>query len=247
MRLIPRFDGKGLGGALLELVLIVFGILAALGLQSWWDDRAEQAELHEYLVALEAEVRDNRMILDQQDAKSVALLAGIENMFGVLADNGRDNLPENFESELGRLYDISTVYVTSDTYKDLINSGILRSVASRQLRLTLAQYERRLSRLDFYTNILWTDYNTNQLPFLTRYAMLSRFGWDDITGGQVGRRIDGPYTSDFAAFRTREYWNLLYALRSNNQDLLGGVRRAKLICDELLALLESEIARHEKS
>jgi hypothetical protein len=241
VRLIPQVAGKAPGEALLELALIMFGILAALAVQSWWDERIEQAELRDYLVALEAEVRDNRRILEEQDAKSVAQLADIEKMFRTLAEAGQDQLPENFEADLGQLYKIWTVYVTNDTYKDLINSGILRSVASRRLRLALAQYERKLSRLDFYTDILWTDYNTNQLPFLTRHAMLSRFGWDTIDGDQAQNRVDGPYTSDLSAFRSREFWNLLYSVRSNNQDLLSGVRRAKSSCDELLELLRSEI------
>ena len=55
-----------LGRSVVELTLIVFGVLAALALQGWWEDKVEERNLIEYLEALVQEVQQNQDLLKRE-------------------------------------------------------------------------------------------------------------------------------------------------------------------------------------
>ena len=60
MPILGFIKSKSLGRAAAESLLIMFGVLAALAVQSWWDDKVEQQTLLSHLTAVQEELREVR-------------------------------------------------------------------------------------------------------------------------------------------------------------------------------------------
>jgi len=239
--------------ALVEVVLIVFGILVALGLQGWWENRVERHDLRNYLVALEQEAEYNDAEIDRYLVEYGELLARIDKVFALLADTSRDGLPEDFQQMLGELYWIRRPNLTLNAYDDMVNSGSLRLVDNRDLRQSIAVYVDLTAWVDAIEQETWKNYYTHQFPFLVQHAVISDFASEAEYTRQSNTPSDrwltdtpkSPHTADWDAFRSREFWNLLYGWKIAQLDQGLGVVRARDQLAKTLPLLRAEIERFD--
>lgn len=137
--------GSGLKWLLSETLVIVLGVLLALGLDDLWTERQERELELQYLQRVKADVRADIDYIDQVvrerlDIKlqSLAAIAPIVR--------GQEPVPENVESFLknvalgGLLGASSTHWVRDTTFEDLKSTGNFRLIRNVDLRQKIARY-----------------------------------------------------------------------------------------------------------
>ena len=135
---------SGLKWLLSETLVIVLGVLLALGLDDFWTARQERDLELQYLRRVQADVRADIDYIDQVvrerlDIKlqSLAVIAPIVR--------GQEPVPENVESFLrnvalgGLLGASSTHWVRDTTFEDLKSTGNLRLIRNVDLRQKISR------------------------------------------------------------------------------------------------------------
>lgn len=251
MRIADIANRRGIGLALIEVALIIFGVLAALGLQGWWEGRQEKTSLVSYLVALQQEVMQNDAAIDRYLQIYSQDIARMDQVLTILADSSHHALPDGFERTVGRVYFINDPQLSLNAYEDIVSSGSLRLVDSATLRKSIANYVDLAYSADTIEQETWKLYYNSQFPFLVEHAVLSEFHMEDGYIGLV-KTDDGewltstpksPHSVDPSVFKSVQFWNLLYGWKIALHDQALAALRLKNQIDDTLPLLSAEIER----
>ncbi|MGB5258260.1 MAG: hypothetical protein WBN44_13475 [Woeseiaceae bacterium] len=252
MPILKLFKRKSLGSAAAETVLIMFGVLAALALQSWWDDKVEQQTLLSHLTAVQEELREGTEAIAENLRRSGLVVDRTGTVMTMLADTQSETLPDLFVESVSAMYSISGPDIPMSAYDAFVSSGSLRLVKNRTLRAMLAKYTNEVEDVGHVHQALWNVYYDLQVPFLNRNFVLSDFGWSIETEDAFGERISSlgeiptaPDSPDWDSIRSLEFWNLVYTWRIAYNDQIAAVIRLQRHCNHLQDLLQAEIKRLE--
>ena len=120
-----------------EFIVVVFGVLVALGADAWWDRRSERELERYYLEAISADLLADSVALrfttDRVEAMRPLYLDSLVHGEGTFE---RDEAgPQIVMLRLG-----PALKLTSPTFDDLVSSGNLRVIRSPELRTALRGY-----------------------------------------------------------------------------------------------------------
>ena len=203
----------------LELVVIVGGILIALGLESWWDGLADGRRAQEYLVALEAEIQGDIESLE------TGFLPRITGKLQALAEiapvvRGQAPVPADTVAFLTRVgfgglagIPNSTNLVGTTTMDEMVATGALSLIESTALRSDLIAYYNLAGSLSARFNALMPNY-----PFFVHgYSPAERRGDmtpDDVRAFGVDRALSAYRSPEFETVMNQEYNYALYLQRA---------------------------------
>jgi len=232
-----------------EAVAIVASILLAFWIDAWWEDIAERALEQEYLSALIDDFGATRESLANYIGFSTRVLDSADQILAIAATPDSEPVPDSFSKTLGDAYGIQRPSPITSTYQDMVNSGNLRLIEDRDLRLAMAELMELLDEIDFYSNSIVETYWTHHAPFVDRNFVVSEFGWFIDATGTVGNERaelfgetpEPPFDTDVSVVRTREFWNLMFGWKTMYADQLSPVIRARNLCDEILESLSIEV------
>jgi hypothetical protein len=239
--------------ALVEVLLIAFGVIAALGVQSWWEGEQDRKAELGYLNDLQNDFlvsSDNF----QQNIDSISEVFGhVDAIFVMIRDPELREFPETFSQTLGRAYFVYDTSPITATYEGMINAGDLSLIRNESLKKVMAQFMTELEHLKFYEEMVINSYWEVQAPFINRHLVTTEFGWfgpgtdtePEVTE-IVGSEHDSPFEINDEAIRSQEFWNLMFSWKSVYSDLLTRIIIARKLCHEILAMLDEEIARHSE-
>lgn len=138
-------SGSRLRWLLSETLVVVLGVLIALGLNNYWTDRQERALELQYLRRIHADVSADIELIDLWVGDLlVRKLAALDAIAPIV--RGREPVPENVESFLRNVAlggiggASSTHWVASTTFEDLKATGNLRLIRDADLRTKIARY-----------------------------------------------------------------------------------------------------------
>ncbi len=132
-------------GALREFVVIVAGVMAALGAQAWWEGREERGRERDYLTQLHADTRENERRLDDAIAVDSAAGWAAERLTGALYGPGPLPPSDTVLRWIGdRTFSSSDLQPLSGTYGALLATGDIRLIRTDSLRALLVAYDATL-------------------------------------------------------------------------------------------------------
>lgn len=233
LRVAERFPWQR---AAAEFVVIVFGVLVALGADAWNDTRLDRKEEREYLVRLHGEIeRDTsqyRFVLDWMDRKE----AGLDRLARVFASTTQV-IPDtaqfltdiaaasNFGWNVGPLGGRAT-------YEDLRSSGKLGPIRNRPLRTSIIEYYEDADSEDRRIEARRTEYPRIAYRIMpsARTAEPGRFGASErVESKDLGALLRAIHSSDLAAHivaerdRTLFIRNVVSGLRDDAVHLLEDI------------------------
>lgn len=218
-----------------EALLIVAGVVLALGAEAWWSVRSERIQEQEYLSALSGELGSlkayARGVMDQ--AKT------IEHSGGALLQIshewpsegvGRDSIAVLL-AELGNEVEWSPPLTV---YQDLINTGSVRTIRSEQVRQGLTEV---MAASDWvggrgarHNQFFWDHLD----PFLRRQLpVLAVWPYPELPAAQTSWTPDGFIS-------TLEFRNLVAAKSMTALDVWEGARALTVVIDRVLEVIGSE-------
>jgi len=144
----PSGEQNFLKDAIRDLVVVVVGILAALYLESWWQDRQDRAEEASLLDGLRTEFVANKTQLAEMMAvwDEIAVAAGSAAQYMGQSANRLDSakvVPMLRDANVMRFFDPRTGQLSS-----LINSGKLGLIQNVELRAGIADWPSLVDDLE---------------------------------------------------------------------------------------------------
>jgi len=235
---IKNIEWRRLG---IEAAAIVVSILLAFWIDAWWDSRNEENAFTQNLLALEHEILQNLSNFDSVLGHADQVLKELDEVFHILADPDRRDLPVDFSSEVGDAYDYVSSDVSDTALGVVLRPDNLQRIEGKELRHHLARTGANLADVAKYERRLEGEFSDRQLPALARVVVLDEFSWyvDDAPKlqqhGLLHPLPEVPFTSNSEAVRSAEFWNLLWVWRSAYLDY---ARQILLTKDDYLIALE---------
>jgi hypothetical protein len=223
--------------AIAEVALIILGILFALAVDSWWEDRSEREAEIDYLQSLRADfvyIRDSLSKEIEWEKNRI--------------NNGKE-IHANIESGLTRLEPEDFIQIISDfywfsawewepvtaTYDELIGSGHLKYIQSQALRIKLGQFVHVVDQLNEYRGIQISVWQTAHQPFIYEHLIVSDMNW------MGDYRPVSPFKNDLGALDSKQFWNLVSDWVVSHNTMLWRFQTALEKCDEILEAIDSEL------
>ena len=223
--------------AIAEVSMIMLGILGALAVDSWWDERAERAAEVEYLQSLKADFEANR----EELKAALEFEHEIVNIGKEIHSTIQSGLTETQQREIiekiGEFYWWNRWRPATGTYDEMMGSGHFSYIQSRELRIELSKYAKLLEDIELNEEGMTTSWDLEQGPFVLKHLLYSNLGW---TGDYVP---DSIFSENFQALETREFWNLVSAWMASIQDVIRNYERGINDGNDILELIDFELAK----
>lgn len=130
------------GRIVAEFFLVVMGVLAALMVDTWMEERQDDNLRQEYMTRLADDLETDRQSLDYRISfYSAVRNFGIETLGRIQSDSQVEQeaiLAAYYASELFLFRSLE------NTYEDMQSTGNIRLLADIELRLALASYYRKI-------------------------------------------------------------------------------------------------------
>ena len=140
-----------------EIVLVVFGILIALQINNWNEDRIARKQEVKYLRNLQADlnlelINNDRMIAYRLSKANAAL-----KLFQYQSPKEVAEARE-FEKILGLVIEWVAFIPINNTYKELVSSGNFQFITSDSIKNQLMELDKLYSKIDIYEHHMRREY-----------------------------------------------------------------------------------------
>ncbi|MDH3379256.1 MAG: hypothetical protein OEQ39_20210 [Gammaproteobacteria bacterium] len=221
--------------AFVEVTLIGTGVLIALAVDSWWDEKQERAAEVQYLRSLQTDFQTNQdQLRTRIEVEQRMIDLGKRLHEFVESDHAEFSLSE-LNALVNGFYTLNSWMPITGTYEEMLGSGRLLYIRNSELRKKLSQYAHLLIRARNVENNSWTNWYFEQSPYLRQHLNMSQFGW-------IGDYFsDPPFDVDMQVLRSREFHNLVSSWMVARQDITIDYRRIIAAGDEVLDLIGLEL------
>ena len=218
-----------------EVVLIIVGILGALAVDNWWDERAERESERDYLKSLRADFIATRESLDREIEWENRLI-GLGREIHANIASGLTEIPsEQFLQKISDFYWFSSWEPITATYDDLVGSGHLKLIQSQRLRTMIGEYIVRVDRLIDYRGRQISNWQLSHRPFLYEHVIVSDLGWISEY------RPASPFKNNFSALESKIFWNLISDWMTWHNTMRSEYERLRAAGEEIIDSIDSEL------
>ncbi|MFC4723427.1 DUF6090 family protein [Geojedonia litorea] len=223
--------GKYLKYAAGEIVLVVIGILIALSINNWNNDRIENQKLNTYLKALKFETQNNiNRLAAALTRASKDLQMSVETISKLNAETSKNLTSDDIINlNLGPIFKIE---LEQSVINEIMYTGVLEHLSNDSLKKKISRINLELE--DYKTSYnharaIWDDY---MLPYHSKHINVTGL-WDSINNIALPKL---PFKNDLDAFvYNREYANIL----ASRARMMGNLERdIKLITTRFNALVD---------
>jgi len=227
--------------AIAEVSLIMVGILGALAIDSWWDERAERAAEGEYLQSLKADFEANREELKANIETRRGLINIGKEIHSIIQSDLTRIQQKEITEKLGQFYWVYRWGPATGTYDEMMGSGQFSYIQNRELRIKLSKYEKLLEVTRSSEQAMLTDWDSEQGPFFIEHLLFTNLGW---TGDYIP---DSMFSENFQALKTRKFWNLVSSWMVGLNDNIRNYESALNDGDDILDLIDVELAKKKRN
>ena len=209
-----------------EILLVMIGILLALQVNNWNQERLDHIEEQRLLELIHTEMENYLWLQERGSRRQENMLAAIERLLHAI--KGSSVLDKvQLDQDLHRIYStrwVAGAGTATNVYDVLVNGGKLGILTSHELQRRLALLKEQFTYTRIYDQFQ-ADFIDNQLsPFLNQY--IDRLS---ISRGELNidsTLYESPFSSSYDELLTnREFSNLLAELIKHTRPVVGAYRR----------------------
>lgn len=157
-----------------EIILVMVGILLALQVNNWNENRKLRLKNNDNLASLRSELVANQQVLKENiERVKVMIRIGMDMIDslnnGVVPDVQKD---QYLLDKLGNLGPLRFRPLTVATLEEIINSGSYSSILSDEVKDKMLAYSSRLEELSMTMNRFDESFKSVELPYLTRHLSI---------------------------------------------------------------------------
>ena len=234
--------GKYIKYAIGEIILVIIGILIALQINNWNQQRIQDKEEQVVLINLKQDFDYNYRVLDSilNETKN-----NIQSQFILLNHTGNKSKAitrNNFNNSLNRLADINEYYPRNGYLDDLISSGNLGIIKNQKLRNKLSSWN------PIYDYIKSREVELEKGRDRVTNMIIKKGSWlnaDAVSTDQVVENNSFPKSGfdidNRNLLNELEFENNTENTIYQNDKLIQSHKKGLLLITEILELLENEI------
>ena len=233
--------GKYLKYAFGEIILVVVGILIALAINNWNQDRLSNQQQKAYLNNLKEELATNIEMLQRMDSlykiKKENTVKGIE----ILKNNPSIGGFLEMDSLIHTLW--TTFSVNRSTYDEMLNNGSFYSLQNKELKQQIDKhytlghyYENHFSELNRFGQTITLNSDLNKVEVLVHRLKNSPVDLDNIDTTWLHNPNSPVYTGYFKQANFFSLSNL--TRRSRIKSFINS-------CTALIESIDKELANHD--
>jgi hypothetical protein len=209
MPLTARFKTIHWGVLSVELVVVVVGILGALWVDSWRQEREDRTLETRYLVRLHHDLVASREILDEETHRHETTAGALRTALETLKAEPGGAGVEVLKQTLGYATELNGFTPEHSTYEEMVATGNLGLITSDSIRIALSLYDRWLRRNEMVDAVAIDQAFQTVEPILWESYVPTDVVPPQSRAFSVG---DSPFPLDPAAlYGNRRLWNALNA------------------------------------
>ena len=235
--------GKYLKYAIGEILLVVIGILIAIQVNNWNENRKAYAKEQQILLSLREEFKQNIEELNFDHQINLSCINAIKALLNF--DEKTEFETKTVDSLLGQSYNFATFDARLGVINDLSSSGNLELVRDPELRYLLNQWTGELN--DYREDVIirreyWINYGPNivnkLLPLRNTDAYQDR---EDYLRADIIKPIEVPKSNYIAFFNSLEVDGYLFDYYINQSYVTINEETIMKFLNKTLALIENNI------
>ena len=231
---------RGLRWFAAEFFVVVAGVLVALAVQSWWNDRSARLEEHALLQRLRAEFVGNRHRYDETAGSQREIIATARRMLEWTGPRPSSVDVAEFEPLLLSLCtDLPRYRPAVSELEAMIDSGQLALIRNDRLRARIAAWPRALERVRTSETYVADQVIRGFLPYLFERIPLTNL---DVSVGmdpdQRRSRFEADYKMLLSDVQFENHVENRWAL---SVIILNSMADARALMEEIITLLDAEL------
>lgn len=222
--------------ALGEVLLVVIGILIAVSLNNWNQDRQQQKQLNTYYGQISDELEDFLTWIKRYNENNQMLADMNRRSLKILASGHPDSLPKLKET-LGALGTAWTINTTLPVLEEFIAKGLITNIANDSLKAAFTGCKITLGRLDRMDDYLDEQYHRRIEPFFNK-----NINYSEVAMGRYQKSLEvgGPATDYKKLQGNVEAWNIITFKLELLETSIGEIHFVETEIRELKDLLEKQ-------
>lgn len=184
-----------------EILLVVIGILIALQINNWNEDRKNLEKENYYLNSIKTSIRLSQSELDRVITDAQHISSSADTLFLLLAHKNYDRLNGIFiDSLLFSAGDYSLISLNDGGIQEILNTGSLDLIRDDRIRIDLASWNERMHQIRKFegeTENLSRDY----LEYLKPFFDFRRYVRDSLGDGIIPEKkqqlLSDPLLSNY--------------------------------------------------
>ncbi len=189
---------KYLKYAIGEIVLVMIGILLALQVNNWNEERKNNVSQSIIIKNLHNEFSENLIILNTSISRIDKVIKGFETLLQIMNQNEDSINNSEFENILESTFTTPSWTPSSFVLEELKNSGGLSRLKDEKLKKLLFEWERNYASI-LKTEKGYDDYAFEYIEYLTNHGSVRNL--DAINGSIPGLKKSTITTNDVDLLR----------------------------------------------
>lgn len=226
-RQIQKYSLYALG----EIALVVIGILIALQINTWNQNRLNKLEEKNILKNLKDEFLLNKDQFIKSLNRIERALSTSKKLSGLIGSDRRELETQNLDSLIYNVFEYDNLTISENTLLDLIQSGRLHLISNESLKNSIYQWTQQ-------TSLVQENYELarKKSAFLLTY-LSPRYSLKnvDIYGGFEWQKMSRLPNDRFLIFSELEFENLLEDTIYSQYVYLSTLKKIEKIIDAIIS------------
>jgi len=242
--LMENKTGKYFKYAIGEIVLVVIGILIALQINNFNNDKKQRNTEQEYLQSLQTEFKTNLKKINDCLTENKERVNAVEDMLALFDDNVRDTISNKAISDI--IYAVfggeATYMPSKGVLTDIVSSGNLNLIQNEQLRQNIASFESTLDFLKLQENATHSMKDEMQSQFGKKGSVrkvLTDRGFK-FEHGSISDKLDNKQMFNLIEFENTLLDYFLTISATNGPRFFGGIKEQ---IEQILVDIDSELKK----
>jgi len=225
-----------------EIVLVVIGILIALQINNWNEERKERIIESDYLREM---LEDYETNLNRSD-NVVAIIENILPVLTGLLNQSAMKTPtvsvDSLNKAFAEIHNMPTYSSSDRVYNNLIGSGDLKLIRNKELKAQLSYYFETLATLRLVQNTHELELVESFQPYVIDHMDFQAVQIQRVDDYQLPPSVDAHRILE--VLKDREFRNIITLKWTIITDLLQQNRKLRDINREIVQLLKQENSNH---
>ena len=235
-----------------EIILVVIGILIALSINNWNENKKERKEEYQALKSLHSEFIESRKRYNSNHDHNEKIFDGIRNLLKILDEKrATEYLADSIYMNLNiSSWSSATFEPSRGIINSLINSGKLNIISNENLKVQLVQWNDQVINFQNWQHLAQDYRFTYLFPLISKATVLpSKIKIHD-SNVEYNRYDISGHDIDLSIVNSKEFYNYLnqcwvYSntiLEKNERIKVGKKVRESL--DNIIFLIEKELEKN---
>ncbi len=226
-----------------EIILVVIGILIALSINSWNQNRLDQLDKKEILSKLHIEFQLNKKILQDYKLINEASMNSNIALLSLIGESREVLSKQNLDSLFYETYQGYELAFTENATKNIVEGGYLNLFKNEEMTTLLNQWnslseirETRLNKLDSWTN-------GYAIPYLIPYISFKEMDANANLRWSGKSKVKPDY---YPLFQKVEFENIIENSLWHQQNLNYRLEETQVLIDKIFNASKPNADRHNK-